>query len=295
MRRCNCCRVQTQASKGSSPLQNIKAIVKARGPLGLYDGLSAAYLRQWTYGLCRMGLYSYLSAQQPQPVPFGKKLGLACFAGCVGAFVGTPSELGLVRMGADSQRPAAERRGYTSIVDCVVRVAKEEGPAVLWRGATATVARAGVLSAFQMGVASEAKQQLPVLVPAVFAGDRPETAVLLMCTSVVSGSLVAVAASNPIDVVRTKALSFCCASTVCLAKTVPFHAVPLSQVKTRVQFAEPGQAGIGHIVSRLVKEEGALAFWRGSLPAFVKLSPYSVISLGLLEWLTTQVTGHGAI
>eukprot|EP01050_Picozoa_sp_SAG11_P030212 SAG11_NODE_8836_length_971_cov_1.530963_2_plen_84_part_00 len=63
----------------------------------------------------------------------------------------------------------------------------------LSRGATATVARAGVLSAFQMGVASEAKQQLPVLAPAVFSGDRPETAVLLMCTSVVSGSLVAVA------------------------------------------------------------------------------------------------------
>eukprot|EP01050_Picozoa_sp_SAG11_P030211 SAG11_NODE_8836_length_971_cov_1.530963_1_plen_76_part_00 len=70
---------------------------------------------------------------------------------------------------------------------------------------------------------------------------------------------------------------------------------PIDVVKTRVQFAEPGQAGIGRIVSRLVREEGVLAFWRGSLPAFVKLSPYSVVSLGLLEWLTNVVTGHGAI
>eukprot|EP01051_Picozoa_sp_SAG22_P010084 SAG22_NODE_886_length_6665_cov_3.040359_1_plen_119_part_10 len=31
--------------------------------------------------------------------------------------------------------------------------------------------------------------------------------------------------------VRTKALPFCCASTVFLSKTVPFRAVPLSQVR----------------------------------------------------------------
>ena len=27
---------------------------------GLYAGISAAYLRQWLYGSCRMGIYSYL-------------------------------------------------------------------------------------------------------------------------------------------------------------------------------------------------------------------------------------------
>ena len=27
--------------------------------MALYNGVTAAYLRQWTYGSCRMGLYSF--------------------------------------------------------------------------------------------------------------------------------------------------------------------------------------------------------------------------------------------
>ena len=243
----------------------VKAILAARGPVGLYDGLSAAYLRQWTYGLVRMGLYSYLLQRQPQPVPFHRKLGLATFAGSIGAFVGTPSELGLVRMSADSQLPPAERRGDSSIFDVIRRVAREDGPAALWRGAATTVARAGVLSCFQMGVTSEVKQQLPERLPGVFGcGSTDAAAGLLVCGSV-SGSVVAVAASNPIDV-----------------------------LKTRFQFAGK-EATVGGLLSKLLREEGPLALWRGSGPAFVKLTPYMLISLSLLEWLTTVVTGHGAL
>ena len=31
---------------------------------GLYAGISAAFLRQWLYGSCRMGIYSYLLEQE---------------------------------------------------------------------------------------------------------------------------------------------------------------------------------------------------------------------------------------
>ena len=41
------------------------------------------------------------------------------------------------------------------------------------------------------------------------------------------------ALANGSVLVRTKALSFCCASTVFLSKTVPFRAVPLDQVNAR--------------------------------------------------------------
>jgi hypothetical protein len=37
---------------------------------GLYAGISAAYLRQWTYGACRMGIYANLLASaQASPRP----------------------------------------------------------------------------------------------------------------------------------------------------------------------------------------------------------------------------------
>lgn len=35
-----------------------KQIAQTGGVRGLYAGLSAAYLRQWLYGSCRIGLYS---------------------------------------------------------------------------------------------------------------------------------------------------------------------------------------------------------------------------------------------
>ena len=134
---------------------------------GLYAGVSAAYLRQWLYGSCRMGIYADLlgraqeenvAAGRPKnDISFVRKLGMGCTSGAIGAFVGTPSELALVRMGADSKLPAAERRNYKNVVDCIGRIAREEGPTKLWRGAVPTIARATLLSACQMAITSDLK------------------------------------------------------------------------------------------------------------------------------------------
>ena len=107
---------------------------------GLYPGLSAAFLRQVLYGSCRMGIFSFLlnrykTEHDNNPPPLHIKMAMGCLSGGIGAFVGTPSEVALVRMGADSIRPAAERRGYTSVVDCLLRMGREEGVASLWTGA----------------------------------------------------------------------------------------------------------------------------------------------------------------
>ena len=85
---------------------------------------------------------------------------MGAVAGAVGSFVGTPSELALVRMSADSKLPAEQRRNYGNVVNCLGRIAKEEGVVALWRGATPTVVRATLLGSFQMGVTTEAKGRL---------------------------------------------------------------------------------------------------------------------------------------
>jgi len=137
---------------------------------GLYAGISAAYLRQWMYGSCRMGIYSFLlerrklentqAGKDPMDISFSSKLIMGAIAGAIGSAVGTPSELALVRMSADSKLPPAERRNYGNALKCLVRVTREEGVLNLWRGATPTVLRATLLGSFQMGVTSETKGRL---------------------------------------------------------------------------------------------------------------------------------------
>jgi len=142
----------------SSPIECAQSIIQKEGiAKGLYAGIGAAYLRQWLYGSCRIGIYAYLLEQAQMKnvalglaktdIAFGKKLLMGMTSGGIGSFIGTPSELALVRLTADSKLPPTERRNYKNVVDCVVRIAKEEGIVNLWRGATVTVMRAMVLSA----------------------------------------------------------------------------------------------------------------------------------------------------
>jgi hypothetical protein len=71
-------------------------------------------------------------------------MGMGMTSGGIGSFVGCPSEVALVRMGADSRLPVDQRRNYKNVVDCVVRMFKEEGIQGPWRGAVVTVQRAMV-------------------------------------------------------------------------------------------------------------------------------------------------------
>jgi hypothetical protein len=44
-----------------------------------------------------------------------------------------------------------------------------------------------------------------------------------------------------------------------------------------------------------IKSEGVLVLWSGFTPAFVKLAPYTIISLTLVDKLTKAVTGRDAL
>ena len=59
-----------------------------------------------------------------------------------------------------------------------------------------------------------------------------------------------------------------------------------------------GQAMYSSMVDcivKSVKSEGILVLWRGFTPAFVKLAPYTIISLTLADKLTRAVTGKDAL
>lgn len=194
-------------------------------------------------------------------VSFGTKLGLGSAAGAIAAAIGVPSEVALVRMSADSKLPPAERRGYTSVLDALARVAREEGVAALWAGAAPTVVRAALLNAGQLGVYSEAKERITDA-----TGGRLKGLALQFASSLVS-AVAAIGMSCPADV-----------------------------LKSRMQMAAPGTySGLGDALATLLRNEGPLALYAGAIPATAKLAPHTVISFVILENLTRLIFGREAM
>lgn len=238
-----------------------------------------------------MGIYSYLLEQamltnertgkRRDDISILNKLQMGFVSGGIGSFVGTPAELSLVRMSADSKLPPAERRNYTSVVDCLQRIAREEGVTKLWRGATPTVARATLLSACQMGVTSEAKQRLN---KSGYFGPQGQWLAgypVLFCATLIS-SLCANLVANPFDVIKSRMQA-----NISLASSSLHH-----------QGAGATTAAYENMLDCLIKSvkaEGPSVLWAGFTPAFLKLAPYTVISLTLADKMTRTLTGKDAL
>lgn len=224
-------------------------IVAREGFVSLYTGLSAGLLRQATYTTTRLGVYSYLfdvyKERNAGAAPgFGTKTLLGVAAGSIGAFVGTPAEVALIRMTADGRLPVEQRRNYKNVADALIRIVREEGVLKLWRGAMPTVGRAMVVNAAQLSTYSQARE--------MFVGYVPDGILLHFCASMVSG-LITTVASMPVDI-----------------------------IKTRIQNAAKGQSQIG-VVTSLLKNEGVLSLWKGFLPYYARLGPHTVLTFIFLE------------
>mmetsp|Transcript_35394 Transcript_35394/g.85836 ORF Transcript_35394/g.85836 Transcript_35394/m.85836 type:complete len:198 (-) Transcript_35394:105-698(-) len=197
---------------------------------------------------------------------------MGSISGGIGSFVGTPSEVALVRMSADSKLPVAERRNYTNVVNCLRRIAAEEGVANLWQGATPTVMRATLLSSAQMGVTSQAKSYLAKQEKyfgkdGQWLGGYP----MMLCATLCS-SFCANVVANPFDVMKSRI-----------------------QQSPMGPDGKPLYSGMIDCFTKSIRQEGAFVLWRGFTPAFVKLAPYTIISLTLVDKLTKAVTGKEAL
>tara|TARA_B110001452_G_scaffold90085_2_gene74004 strand:+ start:1284 stop:2297 length:1014 start_codon:yes stop_codon:yes gene_type:complete len=261
-------RVQMQVAQYDGTASAAKAIFERGGIGGLYAGLSAAWLRQVTYGSGRLGIYSYLLNRDKQQRVHGDspsflaKLGMGTFSGAAGAAIGSPAELALVRMGADSSiADPALRRNYSSSIDCVIRVAREEGVSALWTGAAPTILRAAFLNSSLLAITSQLKPEISQRT------GWEQTAAPCMFSATLVASFFSTLCSQPFDV-----------------------------VKSRIQQAAVGEyaggiSGMLDCARTSVAAEGPLVLLRGFMPAFIKLAPFSMISLTFLEKLTNAYTG----
>lgn len=79
-------------------------------------------------------------------LPLWMKASCGLAAGGLGALIGTPADLSLIRMQADNTLPVEQRRNYKHVGDAFVRILREEGFTGLFKGAAPTITRAMALN-----------------------------------------------------------------------------------------------------------------------------------------------------
>ena len=148
-----------------------KKIIAEEGVGGLYKGLDAGMARQLTYGMTRLGVFRTLTEklkkkrQKDHPgesdhLPLWQKSVCALTAGAVGALVGNPADLAVVRLTSDIVLPKEVRKNYSGVMDVLKRTVKKDGIVGLWRGGGMTVTRCMALNLGQLASADQARDVL---------------------------------------------------------------------------------------------------------------------------------------
>ncbi|CAI9111125.1 OLC1v1011267C1 [Oldenlandia corymbosa var. corymbosa] len=215
-------------------------IVQQEGLAALFSGVSATVLRQTLYSTTRMGLYDILKQKWTDPhtnkMTLDRKICAGLVAGAIGAAVGNPADVAMVRMQADGRLPAAQRRNYKSVVDAIGSMAKSEGIASLWRGSSLTVNRAMLVTASQLASYDQIKESI---LETHVMKDGLGTHV----TASFAAGFVAAVASNPVDVIKTRVMNM---------KVEPGMAPPYT--------------GALDCAMKTIRAEGPMALYKGFIP-----------------------------
>nr|BAD91179.1 putative mitochondrial dicarboxylate transporter [Mesembryanthemum crystallinum] len=193
-------KVRIQLGQGSA-LSITKNMLRDDGIRAFYKGLSAGLLRQATYTTARLGSFKILTnkaleANEGKPLPLYQKALCGLSAGAIGASVGSPADLALIRMQADATLPEAQRRHYKNAFHALYRIIADEGVLALWKGAAPTVVRAMALN---MGMLASYDQSVEFFRDSLGYGE----VATVLGASTVSG-FFASACSLPFDYVKTQ-------------------------------------------------------------------------------------------
>lgn len=249
------------ATASKNPIAIASSIIKNEGFGSLYKGLDAAIVRQLTYTTTRLGVFrgasNQLKKDGEKALPFYKKALAGLVAGAVGAFVGTPADLALVRMQADTTLPVDQRRNYKGVVDAIRSIVRNEGVGGLWKGSMPTATRAMALNMGMLATFDQGKEYFS----AKFGPGWTAT-------------------------LTASALSGLGASVMSL---------PFDFVKTRIQKQRPDANGVlpykntVECFLKVTSREGPLAFYAGFPTYYARIAPHAMLVLLLVDVMDQYV------
>jgi len=247
--------LQTQQEGNISMIRLTGRIIQHDGITALYNGLSASLMRQLTYSTTRFGIYEVgkqLLSPNGESIPFYQRVALAAVSGACGGFVGTPADMVNVRMQNDVKLEKALRRNYNHAFDGLLRVYQEEGVTRLFSGASTATSRAVMMTIGQLSFYDQVKMYL------IQSGYFQDNLTTHFLASLTAGA-IATTFTQPLDVLKTRAMN-----------------------------AKPGEyKNLWHLVTYTAKL-GPMGFFKGYIPAFVRLGPHTILTFVFLEQLRTR-------
>lgn len=243
-----------------TPVTVFREIMASGKVMDLYTGLSAGLLRQAVYTTARLGFFDTFmksltasAESKGSKIGFAERAGAGLAAGGLAAVVGNPADLALIRMQSDGLKPVAQRANYSSVIDALVRISKNEGVRRLWAGCNPTVVRAMALNFGQLAFFSEAKNQLK----GTSLSSRTQT----LTASAIAGFFASFF-SLPFDFVKTRL-----------------------QKQTRAPDGSLPYKGMIDCFSKVAKDEGLLRFYRGFGTYYVRIAPHAMVTLIVADYL----------
>ncbi|RBA20604.1 hypothetical protein FPRO05_08051 [Fusarium proliferatum] len=242
-------RLQTRAiNVAPSFTSAVKIIISNEGISGLYSGLTASVVRQLTYSGIRFGIYEELKSKAG-PAPSNQfLLTTAWCSGFAGGIAGNFADVLNVRMQHDGSLPYHQRHNYRHVGDGILRMAREEGIGAYMRGWLPNCTRAATQTTGQLA-------SYDIIKKSILDYRKAEETPAVQATSAFLAAVIAVTVTNPLDVLKTRAMS------------------------------STSTAGTGMVATakEAFRNDGSVWIFRGWVPSFLRVGPHTMCMFAFLE------------
>ena len=223
--------------------------IAKEGPLALYQGLSAALLRQVFFASIRIGLFDYSlqrlqNGRKDHRVTLVDRIAVGIFSGAAGIIVANPFDVLKVRFQNDVRSGTTRR--YRGVVDAALTIARKEGVYQFYQSLMPNILRNSIINAVELASYSQIKTSL-------LEGNLMNEGMKLHFVASAMAGFLAVIFGSPFDVIKSRVMD---------GKLVEGKKVPYNSIFEAVRL--------------LAREKGFLGFYAGFVPNFQRLLIWNV-------------------
>jgi len=248
-----------------------RQIVRESGVNGLQAGLKMSMTRELLKCSVRIGLYNPILKRIHDPrhgrAPIWKSIVAGGTCGVLSSLWANPLDLMKTRRQNDP-RYCTQR---------MLLQVKTDGILSLWAGVKVSMMRSLVATASSVPIKYQLQE---AALDAGFNADSTPKLVLLSLICSFPAATTAVLCMQPFDVVRTRLYN---------ARATP-HSLQLGGSSTAyAAIAAAAEPNPIQIASRIAREEGIIAFWKGTSAHIMRFVPHTVLSFAFIDILQKTV------